>query len=77
MHVHCGSRARLGEAGVLKGFLFVLNFCLFGGSSFSEYEDDAFLENLNEGEQHSLNCFASMGEVKFNPHVSLVMGSFQ
>lgn len=27
--------------------------------------------------QHSLNCFASMGEVKFKPHVSLVMGSFQ
>lgn len=27
--------------------------------------------------QHSRNCLASMGEVKFRPHVSLVMGSFQ
>lgn len=27
--------------------------------------------------QHSRNCFASMGDVKFSPHVSLVMGSFQ
>lgn len=50
MHVHCGSRARFGDAGVLSGFRFVLNFCLLGGSSFSEYDDDAFLENLNEGD---------------------------
>lgn len=27
--------------------------------------------------QHSLNCLASIGEVKFNPHVSLVIVSFQ
>lgn len=27
--------------------------------------------------QHSLNCFASMGDVKFKPQVSLVIGSFQ
>lgn len=27
--------------------------------------------------QHSRNCFASMGEVKFKPHVSFVIGSFQ
>ena len=27
--------------------------------------------------QHSLNCFASMGEVKLRPHVSLVAVSFQ
>lgn len=50
MHVHCGSLALLGEAGVLNGFLLVLNFCLLGGSNFNEYEDEAFLENLNEGD---------------------------
>lgn len=27
--------------------------------------------------QHSRNCFASIGDVKFKPHVSLVIGSFQ
>lgn len=27
--------------------------------------------------QHSLNCLASMGDVKFKPHVSFVIGSFQ
>lgn len=27
--------------------------------------------------QHSRNCFASMGDVKFSPQVSFVMGSFQ
>lgn len=27
--------------------------------------------------QHSLNCFASIGDVKFSPHVSFVIGSFQ
>lgn len=27
--------------------------------------------------QHSLNCFASIGDVKFNPQVSFVIGSFQ
>lgn len=27
--------------------------------------------------QHSLNCLASIGDVKFNPHVSFVIGSFQ
>ena len=27
--------------------------------------------------QHSLNCLASMGEVKLSPHVSLVAVSFQ
>lgn len=27
--------------------------------------------------QHSRNCLASMGEVKFKPQVSLVIGSFQ
>jgi hypothetical protein len=27
--------------------------------------------------QHSLNCLASIGDVKLRPHVSLVIGSFQ
>jgi hypothetical protein len=27
--------------------------------------------------QHSLNCFASIGDVKLRPQVSFVMGSFQ
>lgn len=27
--------------------------------------------------QHSLNCLASIGDVKFNPQVSLLCGSFQ
>lgn len=27
--------------------------------------------------QHSRNCFASMGDVKFSPQVSFVIGSFQ
>lgn len=50
MHVHCGSRDLLGEAGVDTGFLLTLVFCLLGGSSFSEYDDEAFLEILNEGD---------------------------
>ena len=32
---------------------------------------------LSELTQHSLNCLASMGEVKLRPQVSLVLGSFQ
>lgn len=27
--------------------------------------------------QHSRNCLASIGDVKFKPHVSFVIGSFQ
>lgn len=27
--------------------------------------------------QHSLNCLASIGDVKFKPQVSLLCGSFQ
>jgi hypothetical protein len=48
--VHCGSRDRLGEAGVDSGFLFGFFCCLFGGSSFSEYDEDAFRENLKDGD---------------------------
>jgi hypothetical protein len=50
MHVHWGSRLRLGDAGVDNGFLFAFIFCLFGGSSFSEYDDDALRENLKDGD---------------------------
>jgi hypothetical protein len=50
MHVHCGSRDRLGEPGVDNGFLFAFIFCLFGASSFSEYDEDAFRENLKDGD---------------------------
>lgn len=51
MQVHCGSLDLLGDAGVETGFLLVLTLlCLFGGSNFNEYEDDAFRENLKEGD---------------------------
>lgn len=56
MHVHWGSLALLGDAGVLKGFRFVFSFCLLGGSNFKEYEEDAFRENLNEGDCNESDC---------------------
>lgn len=104
IHVHWGSRALLGLAGVDKGLRFVFTFCLFGGSNLRLYDEDALRENLKDGDwkrptktnlpgnksnyfpscgkgteltQHSLNCLASIGEVKFRPQVSLVIGSFQ
>lgn len=50
MHVHCGSLARDGDAGVDTGFRFTFTFCLFGGSSLSEYDEEAFRENLKDGD---------------------------
>jgi hypothetical protein len=51
MQVHWGSLDLEGEAGVESGFLFVFTlFCFEGGSSFNEYDEEAFRENLNEGD---------------------------
>lgn len=54
MQVHWGSLVRLGEAGVDTGFLRPLRCPAptppFTGSSLSEYDDEAFRENLKEGD---------------------------
>lgn len=51
MQVHWGSwRTRDGDAGVLSGFLLAFTLPLPGGSNFSEYDDEAFRENLKEGD---------------------------
>lgn len=63
LQVHWGSRDLDGEAGVERL--------------------EAALARIREEEfdrlpsQHSLNCLASIGEVKLSPQVSLVAGSFQ
>lgn len=50
MHVHCGSLDLLGLAGVDNGLRLAFIFCLFGGSSFRLYEEEAFRENLKDGD---------------------------
>lgn len=61
MQVHWGSRARDGLAGVLRGFRFPLNLLAHlppppGGSSFSEYDEEALRENLKEGDCKTSHC---------------------
>jgi len=62
MHVHCGSLALEGDAGVDNGFLFTFTFCFpeVELSSFNEYDEEAFLENLNGGLCNTQHTFMKM-----------------